>query len=145
MKRTIFTILVSVFCTIGFVKADDVPITTKQLPQQAQNFLNEYYKGVKVLLATHDNDFFDNEYEVVLADGTKVEFDNNGRWESISQRGKAILPQLVPPQIAEFVNQHYATVIIQKIQRDRRGYEVDLSNGLELKFDTAMRLVEIDD
>ena len=34
---------------------------------------------------------------------------------------------------------------IVSIDRDKRGYEVKLDNGLDLKFDPKFRLVEIDD
>ena len=29
--------------------------------------------------------------------------------------------------------------------RDRRGYDVELDNGLDLEFDSSFRLVDIDD
>ena len=36
-------------------------------------------------------------------------------------------------------------VTIVKIERDKRGYDVKLSSGMELEFDTNYNLVDIDD
>ena len=34
---------------------------------------------------------------------------------------------------------------IRRIEKDKKGYEVDLSDGTELSFDKKFRLREIDD
>jgi predicted phosphodiesterase len=44
-----------------------------------------------------------------------------------------------------FVAKNYPDAKIIKIDRDRRDYEVSLSNRLELTFDMKFNLVEIDD
>ena len=46
--------------------------------------------------------------------------------------------------ILDLVRQHYAGQYIRKIERDRHGYEVKLTSGLELKFDRNGRFRKID-
>lgn len=38
----------------------------------------------------------------------------------------------------------YPDVRIVQIERDKRGYETDLSNGLEVRFNKQFKVVEID-
>jgi hypothetical protein len=51
----------------------------------------------------------------------------------------------VPAQIQNFVKKSYPGTKITKIDRDARDYEIELSNGLDLKFNKSGRLIEIDD
>ena len=51
---------------------------------------------------------------------------------------------VVPAEINSYVSQNYPGQKILKIDRSHSRYEVDLSNGLELKFNKRFKLVEID-
>ncbi|MDE7005137.1 MAG: PepSY-like domain-containing protein, partial [Alistipes sp.] len=52
---------------------------------------------------------------------------------------------VVPQAIREQVLKQFPKAVIEGIDRDRRGYDVELSNGLDLKFDRQMNLIEIED
>ena len=52
---------------------------------------------------------------------------------------------IVPQAIREQVGRQFPAARIESIDRDRRGFDVGLSNGLELKFDRQFDLVEVDD
>ena len=43
------------------------------------------------------------------------------------------------------MTKNYPKNKITSIDRDRRDYEVELDNGLDLKFDLKFRLIDIDD
>ena len=62
---------------------------------------------------------------------------------------KAEFPALsvsyVPGQIVSAVATRWPGVQFRKIEKHRYGYEVELTNRLELKFDKQFRLTEIDD
>ncbi|EKC66242.1 hypothetical protein OBE_06041, partial [human gut metagenome] len=48
-------------------------------------------------------------------------------------------------QIADYVKNTFAGQFIKKIDRDKYTWEVELSNGLEIKFDRKFQVIDIDD
>ena len=73
-----------------------------------------------------------------------MEFDNKGEWRDIEAKSDGVPAELVPAEINSYVSQNYPGQKILKIDRSHSRYEVDLSNGLELKFNKRFKLVEID-
>jgi hypothetical protein len=144
MKRMIATLAV-VLASLTIVRADDRPVTFAQLPQPAQTFINNNYSGDKVSFATVDDDFFKPDYNVVLVSGVKLQFENDGRLESIKTKNGNIPAGVVPVQITDAVKAHYPDAKILEYEIGRRTYEVKLSNRLELKFDSRFNIIEIDD
>ncbi|MBR5856445.1 MAG: PepSY-like domain-containing protein, partial [Bacteroidales bacterium] len=68
-----------------------------------------------------------------------------GLWTSIECRGSALPAAVVPAQILDYVKKNYPDTEIRKIDKeDRGGYEVELSNNMELKFNSSYKLVDID-
>ncbi len=125
---------------------DDRPITVSELPQAAQQFLKSHFAGMNAAWVTVDGNFFDKDYEVGFPDGSKIEFNRSGEWKDVEMRGaKGVPVSVVPEAIRNYVDRNYPQTAIRAIARDRRGYEVELSNGLELEFDNAFRLLKVDD
>lgn len=145
MKKMLLSALAMATLAIVPAMAWEVAITAEQLPAEAQAFLKKNFANNNVVVATHDKDITDNDYTVILNDGTKVEFDASGKWESIKNRGANIPASIIPAPIATFVNGQYVGAKIVQIDVKRFGYEVELSNDLELKFDKAGRCIGIDD
>ena len=52
---------------------------------------------------------------------------------------------LIPDKIKEYVKKNYKDVTYKEYEVGTRSYEVKLSNGLELKFNSSFVLIEIDD
>ena len=82
---------------------------------------------------------------MVFTDGTKAEFDADGDWMEVDCRREAVPAVIVPQPIREYVGTKYPSQHIVSVSRDRRGYDVELSNGYELGFDRKFRLVDLDD
>ena len=144
--RKLFLIVAVSFLSLGVVSANsNRPISVDNLPQKAQQFIKKYFSQVRVTYATEDRDILSKEYEVMFAEGTKVDFSSNGEWKSVECKGVAVPAGVVPQQINEYVKQNYSNAKVVKIDRDRNDYEVSLSNRLELTFNKSFRLVEIDD
>lgn len=130
----------------AFTLADgDKIIDKRELPAQAQSFLNEYYAGTKISYAKLEKDFLERSYEVMLADGTKLEFSSKGNWTEVDSRYADIPAAIVPAPIKKFIDENYSGARVLKIERDKRGYEVKLSNKLELEFNNDFEVVDIDD
>lgn len=144
-KFAVLTVaLLFVFALTG--RADnDRPIAVDQLPQKAQQFIKQHFPKSKVALAKEEREFLDLRYEVVFANSVKIEFLKDGEWKEVDCKYSAVPAAIVPVKIAEYVAKNYEDVQIVKIDRSKREYEVDLSNGLELTFDTKFNLIDIDD
>lgn len=146
MKTKILTLVILFGLTATVMYADnDKPITFEQLPEKAQTLINTNFTGIKVAFAKVDNDLFGKEYEVLLTDGTKVEFAGNGEWKSIDCRYTAVPEALIPVQIKSYVSQNYPGTKIIEIERDRHETEVKITTGFELTFNQSYVLIDIDD
>ena len=124
--------------------AGDRIIPAEQLPAAAKTFIQKTFPGQTVSYAKID---FDGrkKYEVRLSNGTEVEFDKNGNWDKVDCNYSAVPASLVPTNIANYVKTHFAGAKVVKIDKERHGYDVELSNDLELKFNKQGQLMNIDD
>jgi hypothetical protein len=131
--------------TISRLNDDDRHITFAELPAKAQSFIKAHFTNSEVSYATMDRDFNSTDYEVVLSCGTKIEFDGDGEWKEVDCRRQAVSSDIVPKELQSYVDSNYPTAKICDIQRDQRGWDIQLTSGLELEFDKSFRLVGIDD
>ena len=131
--------------TLTAFAGNDRIITVAELPAVSQQFIKAHFAGVEVSYAKVDEEMFDKDYKVVFVNGSKVEFAKNGQWTDVDCKYGEVPAAVVPQQIRDHVAQHFAGRKIVSIDRDKRGYEVKLDNGLELKFDLKFRLIEVDD
>ncbi len=145
MKKILLSVLAVATLAVTPTMAEDVAISAHKLPGEAQKFLKTHYASNKVVTAVHDKDITDNDYTVVLDDGTKIEFDASGKWESVKSRNGKIPAGVVPAKIAGYVAEHYPSSGIEKIEHKRYGYEVELTNDLDMKFGADGRFLGIDD
>lgn len=144
-KKTIMALVCLLTVATTALASDDKPVTIKQMPNAAQQVLNQYFGNRKVALSKMDAGMFDKAYDVIFTDGDKIEFDRNGRWTEISSKRKGVPAQLVPQPIRHYVQSNYSKERITGIERSKKGYSVDLSNGLEIKFNKKFQVVGIDD
>jgi len=124
--------------------ADDRMIHGIELPAAAQTFIWMYFPQQTVTYAEVDG-FLKPTFEVWLSDGTKIEFNRNGIWDSVECSFTAVPPGLVPLAINDYVRNRFVDTTICRIDIDRHGYDIELSNGIELKFDRNCLLTRIDD
>ena len=147
MKKSslFFTALVCMLMQSLSSFADDRVIPTQQLPAAAQTFVQNTFPGKGIAYATIDRDFGKTTYDVRLNDGTEVDFDSKGTWDKVDCGFSAVPAQLVPTAIANYVKANYAGATIVKIDKERHGYDIELSNDLELKFNKQGQLIGFDD
>lgn len=123
----------------------DRPIKAEQLPAAALEFIKTHFAKSTISFAKIDDELIYKEYEVLLSDGTKIEFNGEGEWKDIDCKYGEVPAAIIPKQISDYVAKNYPDARFVQIDRDRRGYDVSLSNRLELKFDKEFNLVDIDD
>lgn len=144
MKK-LFVLFVGLFALISVVKADDdKAISVDQLPAQAKQFISQYFSSSKVAVAKMEKDFFDKNYDVIFADGNKVEFNKEGIWKEVDCKYSIVPAAIIPVTIQTYVSSNYANAKIVKIDRDKRDYEVKLDSGMKLTFDLKFNLIDID-
>lgn len=145
MKK-IFVAAALLFAGISTAFAgNDRPITLDKLPAAAQTFLKSHFAELTLAYAVEDPKFIGSEYEVIYTDRTEVDFESNGEWSSVERKYAAVPAAIVPVQIADYVKKSFAGESIRKIDRDKYTWEVELSNGLEIKFDRNFQVIDIDD
>lgn len=151
MKRTLKTWMAALICTIalGFnattAQADNErPIEISQLPAAARTVVQRNFASHKVALAKVESGLIEKSYDVIFTNGDKIEFDRRGNWSEISCKNSGVPAALVPVRIASYVKSNYADARITKIERGNKGYEIELSNGFEITFDTKFRVTDID-
>ena len=126
-------------------KADDRPIDYSKLPKQSQTFITKYFSGKNIALVKMDKELFDTSYEVIFSDGNKVEFDKSGNWKDIDCSYTEVPAELIPAAIKTYVSKNYPNIKIDKIEKESRGrISVELSNDLDLLFDSSFNLINID-
>ena len=125
--------------------ADDRPIPVEQLPAAAKTFVKQYFPEATIAYAQIDVEMAKTEYEARLSDGTKVEFDAQGNWTKVDCEYKSVPASLVPAAIANHIKAAYPNIAIIKISKKWYGYEVELMNDLDLRFDKEGKFVGIDD
>lgn len=130
--------------TASFAGDRERPITLDKLPAAAQEFLAANFKDLTLAYAVEDPKFIGSEYEVIYTDRTEVDFESNGEWSSVERKYAAVPAAIVPVQIADYVKKSFAGESIRKIDRDKYTWEVELSNGLEIKFDRNFQVIDID-
>ncbi len=148
MKKFIQKAIMAIVCLVAFqtqAMADtDRPITVNQLPATAQQVIKSHFSGMKVALAKMETGFLEKSYDVIFTTGEKIEFDRDGNWTEIECKRTAVPAKLVPAQIANYVNTNYPGNAILKIEKDRTEYEINLSNGVEIKFNKEFMVIDID-
>lgn len=138
-------ILTTILTITGIISCKDSIITADRLPDAAGSFINEYFAENTISYIKKDRGLVNISYEVVLQDGTEIEFDKSGNWDSIDCKRNAVPAGLVPDAISEYVQVNFPGQLIVKIGREAFGYEIELSSDLELKFDKNGKMLEIDD
>ena len=147
MMKKIFVSAALLFAgiTASFAGDRERPITLDKLPAAAQEFLAANFKDLTLAYAVEDPKFIGSVYEVIYTDRTEVDFESNGEWSSVERKYAAVPAAIVPVQIADYVKKSFAGESIRKIDRDKYTWEVEHSNGLEIKFDRNFQVIDIDD
>jgi len=120
----------------------DVVISQNDLPQAAQTFLSNYFSNQQVAKVEKESENGADHYEVTFADGTELEFDQSGAWTSVDCKKRAVPAAIVPEAISKYVSENYANLIIVQIERESYGYEIELSNDLDIRFDHDFKVIK---
>ncbi|AHF91656.1 hypothetical protein OPIT5_16975 [Opitutaceae bacterium TAV5] len=134
MKTKLAILLLAAAACIGTpatASARDIIIPADSLPQAARNFIATHFPGAAIFRAERDDD----SYDVYLNNNIEIEFTLAGEWDNIDGNGRALPDSVIPAGILAYVRANYPSAFVVEIDRERSGYEIELSDRRELKFD----------
>lgn len=148
MKRILRILMIAICCMVSCNMVanagNDKPISVNALPAKAQTLLSQHFNGQKVMLATIESGVVSRSYDVVLQNGTKLEFDKKGNLTEIDCMQATVPAKLIPQAIRNYLKENYPAQAVKKIEMNKNEYEVELANGLDLTFNKHFQLIDID-
>ena len=123
---------------------NDKPISVNTLPTKAQILLTNYFGNQKVALATIESGVVNKSYDVVLQNGTKLEFNKKGELTEIDCKQGVVPVNLIPLSIKNYLQNNYPGQSVKKLEIKKNEYEVELSNGMDFTFNKHFQLIDID-
>ena len=136
---------VAVLAIMPMQADNDKSITREELPQRAQMFLTRHFEFADVLYAKAERGMgVVTSYDVVLEGNVKVEFNRSGDWTSVDCERGQVPDSVLPQSILDYVKNRFSKAYVVEIERDRMGYEVKLSNDLDLDFDKNGQFLRVD-
>ena len=110
-------------------------IETSELPKNALIFLEKHFNGIAIEKTKKDAEHGEKGYEVILKDGTEIEFWKDGSYREVDGKNKPIPTAFIAPSIVEYVKKNYPNEKITHIDYGHKDVDVDLTNGNDLEFD----------
>ena len=143
MKTTckLFLALTALFVSTTLLSCSEKNLTPDQLPDAAQAFIKEHFPESTIFSVKKDTEISGITYEVKLKDGTEIDFNKQGEWIKVDCRNAAVPGAIVPALIAEYVQTNFPDEIIVEIDKEPFGYEIELGNSLDLRFDSDGQLI----
>lgn len=147
MKRNNYLLIIlSLLSVMACAGNDKITNDTDLLPVSSRQFISDHFKDIPVShIQIEKNLIRISSYDVILTDGTNVEFNRRGEWKEIKRHNLPIPQAIIPAVIQNHLKKTYPSNRVVAIDKDIRDYEIKLDNGLEMKFDLKGNLIDIDD
>lgn len=145
MKKTLLTLASVLLLTFTACSSENYSHDAQTLPEKAQSMISQYFKSAISVVKEEKEAFSGKEYEVVLSNGCEITFDGNGEWKNIETPVNLSVPEaLILPSISNYVVNHHKGATIVGIEKNKKGYEVELSNGVEIQFNQEGGFLQYD-
>lgn len=145
MKKLIFLLAV-IFGILTASARDNYSHDSGILPEAARNLLSHNFKaGVNHIKVGKEFGQI-RRYEVILTDGTEISFDKHGIWKDVEVGRDAEVPQtLLLPPIVKFIRENQGKARVTGIEKKAYGYEIELSNGVDIQFSAKGKFLRYED
>lgn len=143
--KMLIILITTILAMLGIISCQETIVPADNLPSSAKSFIEDYFPGVSVSYVKKDSKLISTTYEIILQDGTEIEFGSKGVWDKVDCKRKAVPSGLIPAAITDYVKNNFAGQFIVMIDKEPFGTEIELDNDLELKFDKKDQLINIDD
>ena len=133
--------ILSTVLLLGMFSSCDRTVSVDKLPNQAKQFITANFNGTEVLSVRKDG----LKYEVVLFDGTEMEFKSNGQWIKVDCGLNPLPDGILPANTAQFLSTKFPVNYPTHVKYEHKRYEVELENDLDLVFDKNGNFTGSDD
>ena len=146
MKKLLTSLLMMVLAVTVASARDRYTSDVNTLPQLAQQILKQHFGKVAVNhIKIESHTFGGDDYEVILDNGTEVDFNSKGEWTDIEAGRRGVPASIIPAEINKHLKAQYSKQKVVSIDRDKKGYELKLTNGLELRYNKYGHFLGFDD
>jgi len=145
MKNKIFLFagMLSVMFLFGCEK--EQLVSENDLPQPAKKFISTHFAGVAIASVEKEQNILEKTYDVILSNGTSLEFDKDGACTEIDGHTNKIPDSVVPTKILKYVQTNFADDFIVGWEKDGSQQDIELASKLELKFDQKSNFLQLED
>lgn len=146
MKKIVLMLAMALGLTFAASARDTYAHDASVLPEAARTTISNNFKAKVSVVKIEKTLGRVDEYDVVLTDGSEISFDRDGNWDNVEVAKTASVPGgFVPRAVSEYVKKNHSGTRVVGIEKERSGYEVELSNGIDMKFDKSGNFVRYDD
>ena len=146
MKKIVAMFIMAIMALQVAFAGDVVTRDVSKLPAEARTTISKHFPDAKISFIKIEKDFFQSaNYEATLTNGVEVDFNSKGEWLEVDCKKGTVPAAFIPAKVSSYVKSNFPNEQIRKIERGRKGYEVKLSNGLEVKFDPYGGFLKLDD
>jgi len=138
--------LMGAACSDDDTNGTETVIQATELPQAARTFVETHFPGITYTRVEKQSraDRDGSIYDVHLSNGFEIDFTAEGTWTDIDGNNQAVPAGILPASIAQYVTANYASQSVTTIEIERHGYDVELSNDVDLVFNANGEFVRID-
>lgn len=147
MKKIISLLVMAIVAVQFAFAADVITKDVNQLPLPARNFINKYFTKAQVTHIKIDSEMLESKkYEVLLTNGTEIDFDKKGNWMEVDSKKGKVPAALVPTFVTDYLKaNNFTDEFVTKVEREGKGTEVKLNTGLSFQFDKKGKFRKADD
>ena len=153
MKKIFIPIIVTlslVFFTLSCKSDDGISYELSKVDQavlstQMNNFIKTNFNQFKVKEVSQFEPVKPDGsiYEVNIDEQFLIDFDKVGNWTSIEKTGKNLFPvNIIHQSIQLYISKAYKNQTLEKIERTKDGFIVELAHDVDLKFNKNGEFIE---
>lgn len=136
-----FILALAMACHAGLALAGQASDPAQDMPQAAADFIKANFPGAAVASVAKSGSWFSREYDVALADSTKIKFDSSGTVHKIENKTAGLPLSLLPQKAAETLEIKFIGSKIAALEHKRNLMKVELFDGRVLLFDKKTHIL----
>jgi len=149
MKKLGFLAVIAIGFLFVACEKEEV-VSEGTLPTAASNFIQTHFPDHDILQVKREKDFLGKTmFEVLLSNNYELEFKEKGDVQKVDGNGKQIPESVVTPSaILDHIEAQHPDQYVTSWEIDtdsKSEIEVEINNGLELRFDKEGKFLRYDD